>query len=122
MNKANDLALLDEFLNSEPFMYEMDKMAAAYPLCQEARADFDRALEAVKPRLDNFREWDALDCANTICAVAYAKLGVLYGMRILSIFQSGLANSQALGDLIVARMRGTEAACKDEGGRGSAGE
>lgn len=84
MNKANDLALLDEFLNSEPFMDELDKMAAAYPLCQEARADFDRALEAVKPRLDNFREWDALDCANTICAVAYAQLGVLYGMRILS--------------------------------------
>lgn len=109
MSKTNDIELLDELLNSDPFFSELDKMAADYPVCKEARERFDCALKAVKSRVD-FREWDAIDSANTVCAIAYAQLGVLYGMRILNIFQNGMANSQALGDLIVQRMRNAKEA------------
>lgn len=104
MSKTNDIELLDELLNSDPFFLGLDRMAADYPACTEAMAAFDRALEGVKSRMD-FREWDAIDSANTTCNIAYAQLGVLFGMQILSIFQNGMTNAQALGDLIVQRMR-----------------
>lgn len=112
MNKTFEVELLDELLGAAEIFSGFDKLCGKDPEIREANAEFDRALEPVK--LLGYRVLDAIQCANTTCANAYTKLGILYGMYIIGVLQNGLSNFQALGNLRLQRIYGKETEAAQE--------